>query len=56
MVVIICCACKQYIEIEDFNLVVWIQDHVEHGLLVDNTLAWYEGWLAQVGGLDGSNG
>ena len=49
MVVIICCACKEYISIEDPNLVVWIQEHVEHSLMIDNTLEWYENWIMQVG-------
>ena len=49
MVVIICCACKEYIDIEDPTLIQWVQEHVGHGLLVDNTLDWYENWLAQIG-------
>jgi len=49
MVVLICCSCKEYIDVLDPNLVTWIQAHVTHGLLVDNTLEWYENWLAQVG-------
>ena len=49
MVVAICCTCKDYIDTEAPNLVAWLQEHVGHGLMIDNTLEWYESWIAQVG-------